>query len=182
MVRQRESAKRRAAGCADCHPIQQAWIFSRGSLTRRLQRCCQHPLEVRVRAQRVTTLPESERRQLQVPYGRRCLIREVDLVCAGVVWVQARTLIPVTSLQGTARRLKLLRNRPLGALLFSVPEVTQGATRPWRNLLNSDGQAKHGWVRVTPYGWNQRPLLVMEYFTPEFWGQVLSRDLPESSA
>ena len=46
----------------------------------------------------------SESRLLRTRRAEAALVREVELLSAGVPWVFARTLIPASSLRGPARR------------------------------------------------------------------------------
>src|SRR5690606_41784764 len=50
----------------------------------------------------------SEQEVLDLAPGQQVLIREVALICRGEPWVQARTLIPVATLNGPQRRLRNL--------------------------------------------------------------------------
>jgi chorismate--pyruvate lyase len=104
------------------------------------------------------------------------LVRDVVLLCNDVPWVFARTLIPAKTLQGPARHLMQLGERPLGAVLFSDPKVTRGATQiarlhPGHTLFDSAcKQLKQApellWGRRTLFYVGRRPLLVNELFLP----------------
>jgi chorismate--pyruvate lyase len=109
--------------------------------------------------------------------GGAALIREVELHCEDCPWVFARTVIPATSLQGSARRLAKLGEKPLGAILFADPRVRRGITQLARL------QSRHPLFRAAavhliepPQGlWGRRtlfyyagyPLLVYEIFLPD---------------
>jgi chorismate--pyruvate lyase len=107
-------------------------------------------------------------------------VREVELICDGVPWVFARTLIPVRSLTGSTRRLTLLGDRPLGEVLFADPSMERGVTEmaqllPGHQLFGSATQhlsaAQVVWGRRTLFHLASKPLLVNEIFLP---------DIPES--
>ncbi len=153
------------------------WLLESGSLTRRMIRICgQGCFRVRLLHQGWGAPLNSERRLLQSRRGVITLIREVELLCDGVPWVFARTLIPATSLQRSVRRLTQLGERPLGAVLFSDPKVHRGVTQFARlharhPLFQAacdhvDAQPETLWGRRTLFTLSGRPLLVNEFFLP----------------
>jgi chorismate--pyruvate lyase len=131
---------------------------------------------VAVRSQGWGKVLPSERRVLAVPAGLLSLVREVELQCEREPWVFARTLIPATSLRGTARRLALLRDKPLGAVLFSDPHTRRLGVQVAR--LNARHRLYHAacahlaqqpneiWGRRTLFSFGGKPLLVNEIFLP----------------
>jgi chorismate lyase len=156
----------------------QSWLGDTGSLTQRvIQHCDNRSFRVRLLRQRWGAPLNSERRLLRLRRGAVALLRDVELQCDDVPWVFARTLIPVTTLKGSARRLMQLGERPLGAVLFSDPGVTRGSTqitqlRPGHTLF--DIACEHYaeppqllWGRRTLFYLSKRPLLVNELFLPD---------------
>lgn len=108
--------------------------------------------------------------------GMLTLVRDVELLCNETPWVFARTLIPISSLKGSARRLTQLGEKPLGAVLFSDPTVLRGATQiaqllPGHPLFDTasnhvDEKPEQLWGRRTLFYVEKRPLLVNEIFLP----------------
>ncbi len=154
------------------------WLLESGSLTRRvMQACGEGCFRVRLLHQGWGAPLNSERRLLRTRRGVVMLIREVELMCEGVPWVFARTLIPATSLQRSVRRLTQLGERPLGAVLFSDPNVHRGLTQvarlqPRHPLFQAacahlQDQPETLWGRRTLFTLSARPLLVNEIFLPE---------------
>lgn len=154
-----------------------AWLRDSGSLTRRvIQACSGGRFRVRLLHQGWGAPLNSERRVLKTRRGVIMLIREVELLCDERPWVFARTLIPATSLQRSARRLTRLGEKPLGAVLFSDPNVHRGVTQIARLLprhplfeaacahLETTPEAL--WGRRTLFYLSGRPLLVNEIFLP----------------
>lgn len=152
------------------------WLRDPGSLTARLKSASQGDFRVNLLRQGWARPLDSERRLLGMRRGGIAILREVELICGGVPWVFARTLIPVRSLQGPARRLAMLGNRPLGEVLFSDPTMRRGVTQMAR--LN----ARHAlfasatvhlrpvteiWGRRTLFHLAGKPLLVNELFLPD---------------
>lgn len=60
---------------------------------------------------------------LRIAPSSHCLIREVQLLVDNEAWVLARSVIPISSLQGSLGFLKKLKNSALGALLFKDPNL-----------------------------------------------------------
>jgi chorismate lyase len=153
------------------------WLLESGSLTRRvMQACGDGCFRVRLLHQGWGAPLNSERRLLCSRRGVVMLIREVELMCNGVPWVFARTLIPATSLQRSVRRLTQLGERPLGAVLFSDPKVHRGVTQVARlqarhplfqaACIHLQEQPETLWGRRTLFTLSGRPLLVNEIFLP----------------
>ncbi|MCW8890057.1 MAG: chorismate lyase [Sedimenticola sp.] len=156
------------------------WLCDRGSLTSRLKHASSGDFSVNVLRQGWARPLPSERRLLGMRRAGIAVVREVELICHGVPWVFARTLIPVRSLSGPARRLTLLGDRPLGEVLFADPTMQRGVTEmarllPGHQLFGSATQhlqnAEVVWGRRTLFHLAGKPLLVNELFLP---------DIPES--
>ncbi len=118
----------------------------------------------------------TESRILKMRRGMLALVRDVELLCDHTPWVFARTLIPVSSLKGAAQRLTQLGEKPLGAVLFSDPKVTRGATQVARLLPRQplfetachdlSEKPDYLWGRRTLFYMGKRPILVNEIFLP----------------
>jgi chorismate--pyruvate lyase len=153
------------------------WLADRGSLTRHLTCACPGHFRVEVRAQGWDRVLSSERMALGMPRSGLALIREVELQCDGEPWVFARTVIPAGSLKGAARRLGLLGDRPLGAVLFADPSTVRGRMEAARfDARHAMFQAACGhwtaapaelWGRRTLFCYQGKPLLVNEIFLPD---------------
>ena len=157
------------------------WIFDRCSLTSRLQQACfaldgESRFSVRVLSQsRERPLP-SERLLLGMRQSDYALVRQVQLQCGDQVWVFARTVVPLRSLRGRAKRLANLGSRPLGAMLFADKSVRRGRMQVAR-LLPGDTVFNHAigrmqnvpaevWGRRSLFHYAGQPLLVNEIFLP----------------
>jgi chorismate lyase len=152
------------------------WLLDPGSLTQRLQRHCASQLSIELRSQNWQRPMLNEAQTLGVLPHERCLIREVHLLCDGVPWVFARTVIPVRSLSGARRRLSRLGKKSLGSVLFSDPnmrrsaiEIAQlSAPQPlFQRAVAPLTQLPHTvWARRSAFFLGQQPLLVNEVFLP----------------
>ena len=120
-----------------------------------------------------------EARLLEIPLRQRVLLRQVQLLCGGHVYVYARSLIPLKTLTGKHRRLGLLGKRPLGAYLFTHPTLQRSHQQIARitrkdalfDIACADSRVKCDqiWGRRSLFKIDQKPLLVSEYFLPDIF-------------
>jgi chorismate--pyruvate lyase len=153
------------------------WIRDEGSLTRSVMQRCAERFRVRVLLQGWMRPLAGEGRVLGRRLGASVLVREVELLCGERPWVFARTLIPASTLQGGARRLARLRDKPLGAVLFADPQAQRGPVEVARlvphHLLYQSASRHLGcsphvlWARRTLFFMAGRPLMVTEVFLPD---------------
>jgi len=153
-----------------------SWLRDTGSLTRRVQGACGSGFQVRLLRQGWGSPQYSEGRLLRMRRGEIAVIREVLLLCDGLPWVFARTLIPIHSLRGGARRLTRLGERPLGEVLFAQPGLRRGVVQvarllPRHHLFVAAVSALGAvpgelWGRRTLFYFAGKPLLVNEIFLP----------------
>lgn len=146
------------------------WLLDPGSLTRRLVTVSEGHFRVQVLRQGFMHALPVERHELALGLREWPFVREVLLRCHEEPWVFARTLIPATSLQGRMRALTRLGSRPLGAVLFSDPQVRRGPIAVSRLRANTFGIADQPnpdlWGRRSLFYLADLPLLVSEYFLP----------------
>ena len=151
------------------------WLLDRGSLTRRLKQRCSDNFRVRLLGQGWAKPMHNEAVLLHQPHNQRAQVREVFLLCDGVPWVFARTIIPAHSLEGRERRLVLLGERPLGELLFADPTMERGPVqvarlqpgqRLHRLAMATSGGPGEVWGRRSLFYLDHHPLLVSEFFLP----------------
>ncbi|RMG30612.1 MAG: chorismate lyase [Gammaproteobacteria bacterium] len=155
------------------------WLRETGSLTAQLRRRCPGRLRVELLRQAWERPRREEARRLGMAPAHQALIREVRLHCDGIPWVFARTVIPVTSLQGANRRLHRLGERPLGAFLFAHPHLRRGSLEiaalppvdPLVRRALGTAPAAVLWGRRSLFWLHGRPLLVAEFFLPALVGK-----------
>jgi chorismate--pyruvate lyase len=154
------------------------WLFESSSLTARLIRMCPNQFRVEVISQLVSRPTLDEHRILNMRHGRSGLVRQVRLYCGKTAVVYARTVIPVSTIQGAQRCYANLGNRPLGAMLFADrtmqrDEVTVSKVQPGDALYAATGEKKGSiWGRRSIFRVGGKPLLVSEYYLPGLF-QVL---------
>jgi chorismate lyase len=152
------------------------WLLDQGSLTAKLIHLSHGHFQVRVLRQLPARASRDEARALGISLHQRCLVREVVLMGGGEDWVYARSVLPLSSLTGRLRHLRKQGNRPLGAFLFSQPQLKRSpialslisrhdAYLP--DALLGDQQA---WGRRSIFYIDAKPLLVSEVFLPGFPG------------
>lgn len=140
------------------------WLLDTGSLTQRLIKASGGDFKVELIAQGWMRPQRDEARILGLPLGQHALIREVALVCKGQIWVRARSVIPVQTLNGEERQLKSLGTKPLGSFLFSSRAMRRQALQLARF---NDAVENTCYARRSVFLLHRKPLLVSEYFMPE---------------
>ena len=109
-------------------PIQsgayRTWLIDRGSLTQRLQGKSRY---FNVRALRLNRAKPQmdEAKILNIPQQQSALLREVLLLDQQQPLIFAHSVLPDKSVRGAWLGLSRLGNKPLGAALFSDPQVTR---------------------------------------------------------
>jgi chorismate--pyruvate lyase len=149
-----------------------SWLFDSSSLTARLVRMFPGQFRVELLSQLVSKPLLDESRVLNIRHGRSALIRQVRLCCGDNAVVYARTVIPVTTLQGAQRSYANLGNRPLGAMLFADRTMQRDEVMVSRlttgDVLYKATGVKKGeiWGRRSIFRVGRKPLLVSEYYLP----------------
>lgn len=152
------------------------WLLDSGSLTRHLRALSDQRLQVERLAQAWRLPQPSEARWLNLAPGRRALVREVILRGNGTPWVYARSIIPPGALHGDLRRLRWLKEAPLGEVLFRQPhlrrtpfELARLEPRQLPPVVRAAiGRATYLWGRRSRFAVGERQLIVSEIFLPAF--------------
>lgn len=163
-------------------PALRQWLLDDGSLTRRLIQLCGNDFNVQLLAACRGRARHDERRALLIRDGEQAHVREVYLCSGATPLVYARTVIPLTTLQGAARRLAHMGDRPLGALLFSSKGMRRAGIQVSRlpgNLLQHDLNDELVWGRRSVFYLTNKPLMVSEYFLPSLFELVASKGVSE---
>lgn len=164
---------------------QKHWLFDPSSLTKKLIAYSAGQLRVEVIDQRIRRARFSEYKALKLKHHHYVVVREVILHGNQTALVYARTIMPLSTLKGSLRRLYYLGNRPLGSALFADPSMRRGELDVAsidqnflpKRVFDSLPQALGGSHRkdIKNYCWGRRsvffvkrkPLLVCEIFLPE---------------
>lgn len=139
------------------------WLFDNGSLTAKLKKYSLGDFRVQLICQewRIPSLEEST--LLAQPTNRLTNIREVLLLCHDAPVVFARTVIPISTLEGENTRLLHLSNKPLGEVIFSDPTSKRGPIEITKTVDTNNCPV---WGRRSVFTLNNKPLVVSEFFLP----------------
>ncbi len=134
-----------------------SWLRETGSITARLK---QHwpNLTVRVLDEGLRTPQTDERLRLGQPSHATCWVREVVLQAAAHRLIHARTVVPAWTPDNPWHVLSTLGQRPLGELLFNLPDLER---LPLEFAVASKASAPS---RRRVYVWSGAPLLLTETF------------------
>lgn len=153
----------------------QSWTYESGSLTQRLRNFYGDSVAVKVLFKHWQTPYLSERRLLNLPEHRYCLIREVLLHADGKPLILARTIIPHDTIKVAQSNLSHLGNRPLGEIIFSYKKLQRSGLgialitpQTWSSSALKEGNISDTiWGRRTVYSIAKRQMLVSEFFLPD---------------
>lgn len=151
-----------------------AWLLDPGSLTARLIRHSGGQFRVQLLQHGRGRATADERALLGLRWREAVIIREVLLLCHGIPWVYARSVLPVRTLRGPHRYLRTFGARSLGAHLFGharcLRDPFQVTRVPARCLpaavTGDDGTLL--WGRRSRFYLDGEPLSVAEIFLPAF--------------
>lgn len=149
-------------------PIAHSWLLDSDSLTQRIIKQCEkykRSFSVEVLQQYIGKASISEASRLNMESDQAAHIREVLLHCGKTPVVYAKTIIPLTSLTGKQQQLALLGNKPLGAYLFSQPNLLRDDIE----VSQLEYQQQQLWARRSAFYLEAKPLLVYEVFLPELF-------------
>lgn len=118
----------------------------------------------------------SEAKLLGIPPVQKVLLRQVHLKCGDQLCVYARSVIPLSTLQGKHQRLQYLGNKPLGEYLFANPTLKRSKIE-WSKLdkgsslfsiaLDHQTESEQAiWGRRSLFQIDTKSLLVSEFFLP----------------
>jgi len=160
----------------DLSQLQLSWLLDASSLTQRLILASGGKFQVEVISEQWIKPMLSERNLLGMSHNMFARVRHVRLLCKGKPCVFARTVIPYGTLQGPVRRLLMLGNKSLGAVLFSDRSMQRGeieiASISKNNNLYSQAMqglkqaVSHVCGRRSVFYLSGKPLLVNEIFLP----------------
>lgn len=142
-------------------PFLQPLLYSTGSLTAHLEQRAEQAIRVNIIHECYQPLDRQTKKLLGLPSHRPALawVREVELFGnEPTAWVRAKSIFPLPSLTGNAKRLRHLKNTPIGYVIFKKNrQLTHTRT------IFYDKNTGH-WGRNTVYDWQGRKILVQEVF------------------
>ncbi|ASP38030.1 chorismate--pyruvate lyase [Bacterioplanes sanyensis] len=161
-------------------PLWRDWLLHPGSLSQRLDELRPGAFWVHVVNEQCGHANAFERQVMALPNGATVWQREVVLWVAEVPLVRARTVVPLSALQGPLRRLRALGNRSLGSFLFRQPGMQRSPLQVCRSQLS-------GWqhCRYSIFTLQHCPILVSEAFCddlPQRLAQLSGCDVHHAEA
>lgn len=139
------------------------YLATQGSLTAMLEAKAGQILRVKVIKEEWQPIDFKNKKILNLPVHRPALawVREVLLFGNDEqAWIHAKSIFPQPSLIGNAKRLRHLKDTPIGYVMFK-----KSRTLPCqRHIFKHDGQFK----RASIYDWQGRYILVEEIFLHGF--------------
>ncbi len=151
-----------------------ALLCDRGSLTGRFKQVMGvTPRLTRLKQGRQFVLA-NERRILGIKPRNMALVREIKMGKGEQQWLFARTVVPMQTLSGSARRIAMLNDTPIGKILFG----RNGAVRKSMSLELTENipasvfelgiEVNHPlWRRRSIFEFSSGPLMVSEIFLPD---------------
>jgi len=150
------------------------WLTNTGSLTARLKQYCQ-AFTVQVLIEGNYPLSADEQAQLNLIESQG-FVREVLLKLDGIPWVFARSVMPLSTVSGADNALANLGCKPLGAVLFSQPDMQRSSIEvakfeqnsPLQHVMQrfNDGDPMTLFGRRSCFLLSNKSLLVSEVFLP----------------
>ncbi|BCE00812.1 chorismate--pyruvate lyase family protein [Marinicellulosiphila megalodicopiae] len=145
--------------------ILRAWLLNQSSLTTKLQN---HFGDFQVEVVSECWINNSQAKQFfrQALKNKQFKIdrlwcRKVNLKCNGNIVVRAHTLVPLQTFHNQTRRIGKLQNKSLGHFLFTHKHIQRQPI----TILNVE---KSHWARQSIFNIYGYPLLVTEFFEPDF--------------
>lgn len=142
------------------------YLNAKGSLTALLEAKAKRPLGVKIIREGYSPLNHHQKTHLNLPLHRPALawVREVLLFGKdgddADAWVHAKSVFPISSLLGDAKRLRHLKRTPIGYVMFN-----KNPSLPHKRYFICEAGLCG---RVTVYDWHTRPILIQEVFLDAF--------------
>lgn len=155
-------------------PSLREWLLYKGSMTRRLKRLCGQ-LTIELTSNEIARPHFSEAKILEMRMRSVALIREITMVADGEPWIWARTVMPLSSLRGKARRLRVLKQVPLGKILFKDKSITRSPFSLAKldpKVFSAESQYP-AFARRSFFYLSQKPILLTEIFLPDLLKRIL---------
>ncbi|WP_439106496.1 chorismate--pyruvate lyase family protein [Congregibacter sp.] len=150
-----------------------SWLLDDGSLTQHLLNTGKQFSLERWHQCWETPRPD-ERRLLNMAHRELAMVRQIVMFLDAKAVVYARSVFPVSTLNGPLLRLRRLHNKSLGAFLFSRPDMRRSPFQV-ALLAGKDSylpaalhQNNDAWARRSCFQVAGKPMLVSEVFLEDF--------------
>ena len=158
----------------------QEWLLYRGSFVQRLTDFGVANARIEVLQQDWLFPEDDERERLNINSSGDVFVREVLILSEDKIWMFARTVIPRATLTGKLSQLTQLKNRSLGSVLFSIPNLErsefgiaclQPGTQWYEKISCQLAQyitiKSPLWARRSTFALQNKSLLLTEVFLPD---------------
>ncbi|WP_158583927.1 chorismate--pyruvate lyase family protein [Salinibius halmophilus] len=134
------------------------WLLSKGSLTALLEAKF-GPVQLATVEEYQCFASRAQAQALAVPLRTALIVRNIALQANNQPLIWAHSALPVTSLQGANKQIRLQRHKPLGKILFQHKNLQRSAIQIC--------QANNYWCRRSVFSVNGQPIIVAEAFAQE---------------
>lgn len=144
------------------------WLTMQSSLTRKFETLANQPLRVMPLFEGYRYLNHTTSQELQLARQEMAWIREVELYGNDEqAWATAKSIFPISALNGSAKRLRYLNNTPLGYILFGRHKPSCQRMISIKHIGNQCYYSRHNFYR-----WHHHLILVQETFMPAFLEKI----------
>ncbi|TQV73818.1 chorismate lyase [Aliikangiella marina] len=151
-----------------------ALLCDRGSLTGRFKQVMGATPRLTKLSQGMQFVSPLERRVLGIRPRQMALVREIKMGKGEQNWLFARTVVPLRTLTGVARRISMLNDTPIGKILFGRHGAARSSMHVELTLDYPRSVAQFDlptdqllWQRRSIFEFDSGPLMVREVFLPD---------------
>lgn len=145
------------------------WLHSQSSLTQKIRRLFQdQEVHVELLSLKPVLLSAHQCHLMDLPLRQYALEREILLYADDAPLIYAKTHMPITSLLGEHRRLRMLGNRVLGDYVFTHQSSVRESLWVFNpiNIVARGEEYPQTPYRSSLFLLSEKPILVTEYFLP----------------
>jgi chorismate--pyruvate lyase len=138
------------------------WLLDKGSFMQRLKMHGVNDARIHVLQEGWQTATSKELLQLNMCDDQLIWGRDVSIMSGNKTWMNARTVMPKETLTGKEEKLKFLKDRSLGSVLFKDKNLK-------RSEFEINALEENWWERSSIFIFHGKKILLIEKFSPEVW-------------
>ncbi|MCW5588969.1 MAG: chorismate lyase [Legionellales bacterium] len=147
---------------AECHDNNLfSWLTHAGSFTQAFNQLFNYPLQVEVLTEKQAIIAAAEANYLNLPHHATAHVREVKLYSENIIFMYARTVIPLPTWDDNNNALGKLGDTPLGYYLFQHPSMQRSSLE-----FMAIDKTQSIWARRSQFYLDKKPLALYEIFLP----------------
>lgn len=146
------------------------WLYSQSSLTQKIRDLyIDRNIHVQLLSLKPVLLTAKQSQLMNLPLRQYALEREILLYVDKTPLVYAKTHMPMMSLQGEHRRLRMLGNRVLGDYVFAHKASKRDSLWVFqpKDVIVQEKRYNNTPCRSSLFLLSNKPILVTEHFLPE---------------